>query len=128
MFFAAGIAFLFLPDTLLPQLIPSFPRGGAWLGQLLAASLLGFGTLNWFSRGAILGGIYGRPVVAANTVFFFVSATSLIKAAIYVPQSMLRWALAGATTLLAFTYFWLMLKGPLESDFRFHSGTPRPPQ
>ena len=35
--------------------------------------------LNWMSRGSALGGIYGRPIVMANTVHFTVASLASIK-------------------------------------------------
>src|SRR4051812_47655319 len=79
--FGAALALLFAPDEILPRLIPGFPAAGAWLGQLLAAAWTGVAALNWYSRSTLLGGIYGRPIVIANTALYFVSATALAKVA-----------------------------------------------
>ncbi len=63
----AGLPLLFAPDAVLPR----FPVAGIWLGQLLGAAWLGVAALNWLSRSAVLGGIYGRPVVLANLALQF---------------------------------------------------------
>ena len=60
-------------------MVPAFPPAAAWLGQLLGAAWLGVAALNWLQRTALLGGIYGRPVVFANTVMYVVSALSLLR-------------------------------------------------
>ena len=35
--------------------------------QLLGGAWLGVATLNWFTRGQSIGGIYGRPVVLCQS-------------------------------------------------------------
>jgi hypothetical protein len=77
----AGIALLFVPDTVLPRLVPAYPEAALWLGQLLGAAWLGMAALNWLNRSTVLGGIYGRPVVMANLALYCVSALVLLRAA-----------------------------------------------
>src|SRR5919107_5264542 len=76
----AGLALLFASDVLLPAAVPGFPVAAAWVGQLLGAAWLGVAALNWLQRAAVLGGVYGRPVVLANLALYFVSALSLLRA------------------------------------------------
>lgn len=59
-----GLAWLFLPETLAAAL--GHDAGSGELIQLLAAGPLAFAMLNWLGRGAIYGGIYGKPIVAGN--------------------------------------------------------------
>jgi len=47
--------------------------------SLLAAAFLGFAAMNWIARHNILGGIYGRAVVAANQTHFVIGALVLVK-------------------------------------------------
>lgn len=77
---SGGLALLFAADVLLPALVPGLPPTAAWLGQLLGAAWLGVAALNWLQRGAVLGGIYGRPVVFANLVLYSVTALSAARA------------------------------------------------
>jgi hypothetical protein len=115
-----GITFLFAPDVVLPRLIPAFPAAGAWVGQLLAAAWLGVAALNWLSRSALLGGIYGRPVVLTNAVLYFVAAMVLLK---LVTQSRVPvgvWLLVLPAGVFAAIYTWLLFRGPLERDFEIH--------
>lgn len=104
----AGMAMLFAPDVVLLRLAPGFPPAGFWLGQLLGAAWLGMAALSWMSRGAVLGGIYGRPVVMANAVMHFVSAMSLLRAGLF--------AYAVPAVLLAVVYGVLLFRGPLAGD------------
>ncbi len=118
--FIGGLALLFVPDVVLPRLVPGFPREGLWLGQLLAAAWLGLASLDWLSRSALLGGIYGRPVVAANCGVFFVGALSLLRAASRDSTSPTIWLLLVPHLAFAGIYGWLLLRGPFEGDFQAH--------
>lgn len=115
---AGGLALLFAPDVVLPRLVPGFPAGGEWLGQLFAAALLGLAALNWLSRSSLLGGIYGRPVVLANTAFYFIAAMALLRHAVGRDVPAAFWVVAVPVTLLAGVYGWLLLRGPAEDDLQ----------
>lgn len=109
---AGGVALLFASDALLPALVPGFPPGAAWLGQLLGAAWLGVAALNWLQRSAVLGGIYGRPVVFANLALYVVSALSLLRAIAGGGAPPALWAAAGPAAALAAVYGALLLRGP----------------
>lgn len=115
-----GVALLFGADVLLPVLAPApgpsadVRNGGtAWIGQLLGAAWLGLAALNWLSRDARLGGIYGRPVVLANLVLYFVSATTALRALPVVGG--IGWTVAGPALVLAAAYAALLLRGPFDA-------------
>lgn len=113
-----GFALLFAPDAILTRLAPGFPPQAAWLGQLLAAAWLALAALNWLSRGAMLGGIYGRPVVYANGVLYFVTALSVLGAASHGRAPMFAWGIVAAAGAMAIVYGALLFRGPVESEFR----------
>lgn len=101
LYFLAGAAALFAPQELL-----SF--GGAVpdalavsLLQAVGAAFLGFGMLNWLSRYSLVGGIYGRPVMAANFAHAFAAAALLVKAVPGGNGSPLAWAALGIYGVLA---------------------------
>lgn len=112
----AGIALLFAPDVLLPRLVPGYPEAALWLGQLLGAAWLGMAILNWSNRSTLLGGIYGRPVVAANLAVYLVSALVLFRTAGRAGFSSVLWTLAAAAAVLAIAYAVLLFRGPLSRD------------
>ena len=114
---------LFAPDAVLPRLVPGFPAGGEWLGQLLAAALLGLAALDWLSRAALLGGIYGRPVVLANAAFYFIAAMALLRHAVGRDVPAALWVVAVPVALLAGVYGWLLLRGPAERDLQSYRGS-----
>jgi hypothetical protein len=72
-----GALLLFAPEGVIGLLVPK--ASGQALVQLLGAALLGFGAMNWIARGAVLGGIYGRAVVAGNQTHLTVGALLLVK-------------------------------------------------
>ncbi|HUQ99299.1 MAG TPA: hypothetical protein VM166_07595 [Gemmatimonadaceae bacterium] len=117
-FFLAMVGFvlLFASDDVLPRVIPTFPPGAAWFGQLLAAALLALAVLNWFNRSTLQGGIYGRPIVSANATFYFVSALALLKVVSRNNASMSLWVVFVPFALFAAVYVWLMFRGPFERD------------
>ena len=110
----AGAALLFAADAVLPALSPGLPASAAWLGQLLGAAWLGVAALNWLQRDALLGGIYGRPVVFTNLVLYFVGALSLLGALRDPATSRALWWIAVPATLLAAVYGALLLRGPFD--------------
>lgn len=121
--FAGGFTLLFASDVVLPRLVPGFPRGGTWLGQLLAAAWLGVAMLNWVSQHAVLGGIYGRPVVLANAALWFIAATSLARAASRDAGQRAPWVLLVPAAGFAAVYLWLLFRGPAARDLERQRGT-----
>jgi hypothetical protein len=111
-----GLSLLFAADEILSRHLPGYPVGDYWFGQLLGAACLAMATLNWLSRHALLGGIYGRPVVAANAVGYFIAAITLLKPSLAGSFRPAGWLLTIPVTLLAAAYAWLMLRGPFERD------------
>lgn len=119
-----GLALLFAPDAILPQLAPGFSPADRWLAQLLAAAWLALASLNWLNRSMLLGGIYARPVVVANAVWYFVAATVLLKAATIRSLPGAFWIIAAPIALFAIVYGWLLFRGPCECDLAAHSRSP----
>jgi len=62
---------------------------------ILGAALLGFASMNWIARHNILGGIYGRAVVAANQTHLTIGAIVLVKHGLVQGGSAGYWVLAG---------------------------------
>jgi hypothetical protein len=117
-----GATLLFASDAVLPRLLSGFPTSGAWLGQLLAAAWLGIGALNWLGRSALLGGIYGRPVVMANFALYFITTMVLVRRVMSgaVPGGL--WLVLVPVALFAIAYGGLLFRGPLERDFKIQRG------
>ncbi len=109
-----GVALLFAPDVILPALVPGFPPAALWLAQLLAAAWLGVAALDWLQRSAVLGGIYGRPVVLANLVLYFVGDLVVLRALREPVAPRALWIFVVPATLLAVAYGALLLRGPFD--------------
>jgi len=111
-----GVVLLFASDEILPRLIPAFPASGAWVGQTVAAGWIGVAALNWLSQSALLGGIYGRPLVATNATLYFITATVLLKVVARGDAHVAVWLLFVPVVILASIYVWLLFRGPIERD------------
>jgi hypothetical protein len=72
-----GVMLLIVPETVSAVLMPH--AVASQLAQLLGGALLGFAAMNWIARGSVLGGIYGRAVVAGNQTHLTIGALVLLK-------------------------------------------------
>ncbi len=108
---AVGLALLFAPDEAGRALVGR--ELGAPLGQLLGAALLGSAAMNWTARGSVLGGIYGRAIVAGNQAHLTIGALVLVKHGLEAGGSVAYWVLTGVYLLGAglFTYLTFFSSG-----------------
>ena len=117
-----GLALLFAPDVILPHVAPGFPPDAAWIGQLLGAAWIGMAALNWLNRGAMMGGIYARPVVFANATLYFISVLSLVRTAVRSGATTAVWGASLVFGIMTVIYGMLLFRGPLESELRAARG------
>lgn len=75
-----GILLIFLPQEI-GYFLDTAPQteAGVLFIQLLGAALFAIGLLNYMGRNAVLGGIYGKPILLANMVFHFIAAIELVR-------------------------------------------------
>ena len=112
-----------LAATIAPRELLAAAGGGAGdrvaavAVQLLGAAALGFAMLDWMSRGSMLGGIYGRPLVVGNLLHFFAGAMALTKAATAAGSGPLL-APAAVYGLLAALFALLLFRNPPELGAR----------
>ena len=111
----AGASLLFAPIEILARIAPGTPPTVAWIAQLLAAAWLGLAAMNWTTRFTMVGGIYGRAVVFANTVTYFVSAMALLHV-VRGGSSTMVIVLAAIALAMAATYGYLLFRGPFAAD------------
>ena len=87
-----GALLLFAPEDVSGFVAPE--ASGLALMQLLGAAFLGFGATNWIARGAALGRIYGRAVVAGSQIHLTIGALLLVKRGVDVgPHHPAYWVL-----------------------------------
>lgn len=104
-----GIACLFVPDALSSLLF--LPGGASAALPLAAAPLIGIAGLNWAGRGAIYGGIYGRPIVFGNFL------TAGMGTLVLLSGQAGTWPLFGWLLISLFALYWLgfallLFRGP----------------
>ena len=82
--FLAGVGCftLFAPDRVLGMHGTPPDNATMLLIQMMGALYLGFALLNWTARGAIIGGIYARPLALGNFLHFAMVAVMLTREAI----------------------------------------------
>jgi len=76
-YLAGALPLVFAPDEVLRALGEDPSPLAALVAQLAGAALFGFAMLDWMSRGSLIGGIYGRPLVVANLAHAFIAAIAL---------------------------------------------------
>jgi len=106
---ALGVSASFLPQELLELAGIAPDRFAAAIVQTSGALYIGFAILNWMAKGAMLGGIYGRPIVMANFAHFAIGAIALWK----VPGPAAAGLIAAAALYSVFAaWFGYVLFGP----------------
>ena len=108
---AAGLALLFAPAEVQRAVARSQPAAPMVL-QLWSAALLGLAAADWAGRGLTLGGIYGRALVAGNTVHWTVGALAAIRALLDGPRPPALWAAMLVYALLALGFNWILRRHP----------------
>lgn len=108
----AGFVLLFAPAWLLSLYGVVLPPPELVLAQLLGAALLGNANINWLARGAIIGGIYGRPLIAGNLTHCFVAAMVLLRAALGGADRPAVWVTMGLYGLTALGFGALLYRQP----------------
>jgi len=105
----AGVALLFAPVETSAYLTGASTSEAS--GQLISAGFLSLAVVNWMGRGAVYGGIYGRPILLGNFLFGFILGTTTLRAAIDTGGVVWFFAVYGALHTVAFA--WLLFgRGP----------------
>lgn len=74
-----GLAGTFIPEEILKTLGIDPTLVTLILLQIIGGLYLGFAMLNWFTRSALIGGIYNKPVVLGNLMHCIVVFFALIR-------------------------------------------------
>jgi hypothetical protein len=108
---ALGIIASFLPQEILSRAAMPADRFTVALIQLAGALYIAFAMLNWSAKGALLGGIYGRPIALANFTHFGIGAIVLGKIVAGGERHVEVAVLTGVYVLFA-AWFGFVLFGP----------------
>jgi hypothetical protein len=76
-----GISLTFLPREIADQTGICSAKSFQLVLQITGALYFSFAMVNWMAKGAIIGGIYNKPIAIGNFTHFFIGALALIKAA-----------------------------------------------
>jgi hypothetical protein len=93
-----GLSLLFFPSVILSQSGYACSSSTELFLQLGGGVYFGFAMLNWMSKGAMIGGIYARPVSLGNFSHFVIGALTLGKFA-------LKNTANGYSWIVTFIYF-----------------------
>ena len=110
---AIGLAFTFLPQEAGNFIGISSEKNIKLILQILGALYFSFAMLNWMAKGAIIGGIYNKPIAIANFTHFVVGALALLKAISNdhtLPYFI--WMLAGIYSIFAILFGVIFFKHP----------------
>jgi hypothetical protein len=110
---AIGGLLLFAPAEMTAMLLVR--TDNTPLVQLLGAALLGFAAMKWIARSSLLGGIYGKSVLAGNQTHFTVGALLLLKHGLVAGGSAAYWALTGVYVLGAGLFLYLVFGTGIET-------------
>jgi len=119
----AGAACLFLPDEVLKlysidsssQTADKDICRAPILIQILGGCFLPMALLDWYSKHAVLGGIYGRPVVGTNYAHFVIGSLVMAKAVIGADEGVCRpqvWITLVVYVLFAIAFSFMMFGKP----------------
>lgn len=111
-----GLAGSFLPAELLGWLGATPAPALLLVVQLLGALALGFAALDWMSRHATAGGLYGRPLVVGNLLHFTSGALAALKLAARAPEVRPLWAVAAVYAVLALGFARAFLRPPTRAS------------
>ena len=113
----AALALIFASDVVLSAAGAPVTAVSVVIAQLYGAALAGLATVSWVSRNALLGGIFGRAVVAGGATHGIIGALTLARE-IFVrhalPTTPVVWVALGGYLVLACGFAVLMF-GPTPS-------------
>ena len=74
-----GIGLSFLPDEISEHMGLSHQPLLIILFQAMGALYFGFGLMNYTAKGAIIGGIYNKPIALGNFAHFLIGSLAAVK-------------------------------------------------
>ncbi|MEO8591174.1 MAG: hypothetical protein ABI432_17480 [Flavobacteriales bacterium] len=113
---AIGLSLSFAPEEVFVALGGEASGPWAIILQLCGAMYCGFALINWMAKGAVLGGIYGRPIVMGNLVHFTIGALALLKAGSGSAPKPVLWVMTTVYVLLAVAFAFVMFSDPTRTS------------
>jgi hypothetical protein len=109
----ASLALIFAPELVLPRFAIEPGRGAVVLAQLYGAALFGLATTTWFARTMLLGGIYGKSIVAGGFGHALIGVFALFHELRAPLGNVFTWGAFGVYAALALWFGTLMFgRGP----------------
>ena len=110
---AAAIALIFAPELVLARFAIEPGAAVLPLAQLYGAALFGLAITSWIARTMLLGGIYGKAVVAGGFGHALVGVFALLNAVRTSSGHSFLWLACALYAMLAFAFGTLMFgRGP----------------
>lgn len=110
-----GIALSFAPDMVMRSLDLGSSAIITLILQLLGAAYCAFAFLNWMAKGALIGGIYNKPIAIGNLTHFVIAGLALTKAVLHNPQLPIIFSLmAGCFIILACVFGAILSQHPIK--------------
>lgn len=72
-----GISLIFLPQDAATWFVGEGSHSLPF--QIMGSLYFGFAIINWMAKGAIIGGIYNKPIALGNFIHFMIVALTLLK-------------------------------------------------
>jgi len=111
----AGIVLTFFPVEFLGYFDFGAAKHLQFLVQIIGALYFAFGMLNWMTRTKLIGGVYNRPIAAANFSHFLIAALALIKILISNPESSFAiWIIGSIYSLFAISFGFILFRHPIS--------------
>lgn len=115
-YLAVSLALIFAGDDLLRLAGPPRTLRELALLHLLGAALFSLGLLNWMNRFSRIGGIFGRPLVAANLANGMIAALMMLQLVRTRGASALLLSAFAFNAILAVAFGLKMYRPPTPDD------------
>jgi len=109
LFAVIGLSLTFAPDYVMASMGISPNKSIELILQILGGTYYGFAMLNWMAKGAIIGGIYNKPIAMANFAQFLIAGMALTKASFYNKNLPVTVGVLGGFYLVCALIFWVMM-------------------
>lgn len=111
-----GLALSFAPDMVMRSLDLSSSAIVMLIIQLLGGAYFAFAFLNWMAKGALIGGIYNKPIAIGNLTHFVLAGLALTKAVLNNPKLPVIFSiLAGCFVILACLFGAIISRHPIKN-------------